>query len=660
MQDQPAGHAVPEAGSRGCIAGAQISDIRLDLCRWRRDQLPGDAQPERCGGRGDQHHEGLVARARVGEQQLVTADALDLGPWRHVDAKRTVGKAASQVGVGQAGDDHTLVVATPACRHVVRAVIAVQRDVVGHEQTARGALQHACREPQLVPIDGCPAAHLEQQPRLGVQPARATGRHLEGGWLVEQQPGAVTLDEQALAMRAVQPEVRVRCRQEAIDADMPLREHRMEDAAHPDGRRQRRFVGHQLVAGAQDLPMRAQARALLGRQHDMRAVGAEEGQQLAALHLGRQPVGAEVPCQQAGIQRCRGQQGGVAEERGRTLRGGTALRARRHGFAQGQRPIGEAEVDGAADPRMIRFQPCEEAGSGARLGRQRQRGILHNRHRMFVLAAHPRQALGFQRGRWPAVARGKPMQLQCVGAEAVAVAQRSDAKPWLPPADREVLPHGEHRPERRVLQWRVIEVLADVVLVQPHRAVVGQRNVLCVDQIDPACLACGVLQRDMPEPRRRRPGQHQRHAKAQARPLAGDLDAVPARADSARAAGPEQRRPFDAGAMAAQIEVGRTALELVAEKGVDHHVAVIDASDGAVPVHLHDQPRWAGEVIRAVQHNSMVRRNSPAGSALGPAKISTSPASNTLCRSGPRYLSSAAGSRSFSTPAAPGSKRSLP
>jgi hypothetical protein len=48
--------------------------------------------------------------------------------------------------------------------------------------------------------------------------------------------------------------------------------------------------------------------------------------------------------------------------------------------------------------------------------------------------------------------------------------------------------------------------------------------------------------------------------------------------------------------MAAEIKVGRAALELVAKEGVHRHVAVIDATNRAVPVHLHHQPRWAGEV----------------------------------------------------------------
>ena len=36
------------------------------------------------------------------------------------------------------------------------------------------------------------------------------------------------------------------------------------------------------------------------------------------------------------------------------------------------------------------------------------------------------------------------------------------------------------------------------------------------------------------------------------------------------------------------------------------------------------------------QHNSMVCRSNPVFSALGPTRISTSPASNKGCRSGPR------------------------
>ena len=60
-----------------------------------------------------------------------------------------------------------------------------------------------------------------------------------------------------------------------------------------------------------------------------------------------------------------------------------------------------------------------------------------------------------------------------------------------------------------------------------------------------------------------------------------------------------------------------------------------------------------------LQHNSMVWRSNPDCSALGPTRISTSPASNKGCRSGPSKRSSAAGSSSVTEPASPGINRSF-
>ena len=127
-----------------------------------------------------------------------------------------------------------------------------------------------------------------------IEPARAAGRHLERGRLAEQVPGSAALDEQAQSVRTEQSEVRVGGRQEAVDADVALRHHRMEDAAHPHRRRQRGLVGHEPIAGAQDLPMRPQAGALLGRHDDVRAVGTKERQQLAVGRFDRVVIGAEA------------------------------------------------------------------------------------------------------------------------------------------------------------------------------------------------------------------------------------------------------------------------------------------------------------------------------------------------------------------------------
>ena len=51
-------------------------------------------------------------------------------------------------------------------------------------------------------------------------------------------------------------------------------------------------------------------------------------------------------------------------------------------------------------------------------------------------------------------------------------------------ADAMVLAHREHGAALGVRERRVIEVLADVVLVLSHGAVVGEREVLGVDQVE--------------------------------------------------------------------------------------------------------------------------------------------------------------------------------
>ena len=45
-----------------------------------------------------------------------------------------------------------------------------------------------------------------------------------------------------LAVRLEQPEIAVRRRQQTVEAHVPLREHRVEHALHPDGRRHRSFI----------------------------------------------------------------------------------------------------------------------------------------------------------------------------------------------------------------------------------------------------------------------------------------------------------------------------------------------------------------------------------------------------------------------------------
>ncbi len=225
------------------------------------------------------------------------------------------------------------------------------------------------RQPQLVALHRGPAAHLEQQLLATIEPARAAGRHLERGRLGEQVPGGIALDEQAQAVRTEQPEVRVGGREEAVDADVALRHHRMEDATHPHRRRQRGLVGHEPIAGAQDLPMRPQAGALLGRHDDVCAVGTEERKQLAVGRFDRVVIGAEARGQFGRVEGRRTQQRRIAEQRRRTRHG--APRAAR---ADAPRAAAGAVASGSASARSTkpRSPRCWRPDDRART-RQRSR-----------------------------------------------------------------------------------------------------------------------------------------------------------------------------------------------------------------------------------------------------------------------------------------------
>jgi hypothetical protein len=139
----------------------------------------------------------------------------------------------------------------------------------------------------------------------------------------------------------------------------------------------------------------------------------------------------------------------------------------------------------------------------------------------------------------------------------------------------------------------VVDVLARVVLVQPHRAVVGERDVLDVKEVEGRRGGADVLDLDVPEPRGCRLGETKRHMEAYALPLAADVEAGLVEVDRAGTARTEQRDPRDALRAAAQHEIRRTSFQLVAEERVQHHVAAIDPPDRGVGVDLHREARRA-------------------------------------------------------------------
>ena len=77
-------------------------------------------------------------------------------------------------------------------------------------------------------------------------------------------------------MAAEQPEVGVARREEAVDAHMPLRDHRMKHAVHPRGGRERGFIGDPRASGTEQMAMRAEDLQLLGPENHMAPLSTEE------------------------------------------------------------------------------------------------------------------------------------------------------------------------------------------------------------------------------------------------------------------------------------------------------------------------------------------------------------------------------------------------
>src|SRR5579872_4188719 len=106
--------------------------------------------------------------------------------------------------------------------------------------------------------------------------------------------------------------------------------------------------------------------------------------------------------------------------------------------------------------------------------------------------------------------------------------------------DRQILPCSNHDPASWIRQWRVIEVLTDVVLVEAHRTVGCKRQILGVGDIQALQCRAGVQEAYMPEPRRcilrQQPGE--RILDAEPRACANEHPRLNAKASGT--AGPEQ------------------------------------------------------------------------------------------------------------------------
>src|SRR6476646_1088125 len=96
-------------------------------------------------------------------------------------------------------------------------------------------------------------------------------------------PLLAELNEDSLSVRAEQTQVAVHRREEPVDAHMALGDHRMKDPTHPRGGGQRCFVGREMAAGAEQMPVRPEHPQLFRSQNDVTVCAVEERQKRTAL-----------------------------------------------------------------------------------------------------------------------------------------------------------------------------------------------------------------------------------------------------------------------------------------------------------------------------------------------------------------------------------------
>ena len=363
------------AGGRG-IARRESSRVAVPRAP-RATSWPVMRSPSDVRGAGDQHHEGLAARAPVGEQQLVAADVLDAPcPASGRCGRRRRGSGGRRRCRGAARPTMPRASRVEADRHGVRRRRRRSARRGWTSGSGRAGRRATCDgEPELVPVARPPScAPRSGRPRARTASARRSGVISKADGTSSSAPAAVLLDEDPLPVRAEQAEVRVRRREKAVDADVALREHRVEHAAHPHRGRERRLVGREALAGAQDLAVRPQARALLGRaaRRARRAPGKKESSALAVA-LDRAALARRSARQLAGVELGRGNAGVRAEEASR--RAGRAApratRVRGHGLGQRERAIDEGEIGGRRWPRGDRARASRRTRAPRRARRER-------------------------------------------------------------------------------------------------------------------------------------------------------------------------------------------------------------------------------------------------------------------------------------------------
>ena len=209
----------------------------------------------------------------------------------------------------------------------------------------------------------------------------------------------------------------------------------------------------------------------------------------------------------------------------------------RRGFRQRQGPLYEREVGVRRCSRVVGLEPPEKAACGAGTRFQPHRCVLNRRHGVLVLVAQAGQPLRHPR-RGAAGAGGKPMDLERVGGEACSLPQAADEAPRVAAAHGLVLPAADHPAPRGMGERRLVEVLAHEVLVEAHRGVLRESQVLDINHVHRRGRCPRVLQHHVPVPGDCRLGQGHRHREPDARPFAGERQALPVVSHAGGARGP--------------------------------------------------------------------------------------------------------------------------
>ena len=329
---------------------------------------------------------------------------------------------------------------------------------------------------------------------------------------------------------------------------MPLRELGMEDARHPGRRRQARLVRDEPVAGAHDVAVRPEHRALLGRRDDVGAVVGEVGEQLLAGPLGVVHAGTGQRREGGQVERQRGEGRGGREERPHdgVRRGRGTRRYARLRQARGE--FGDGAVGGRRGRGVVAAVDPVEAGGQRGARRELFGAVLEHRKRVLVLEACAGQTFSRQSRRRRAVEVRAPDDLERVGAPRHCLTQTAEQQP-RDVRGRHVLPDGDRGARRPGLDRGQVEVLRDVVLVDPQLAVGRERDVLGLHDVDRRRLRTAVEDLDVPEPGGVGLGQDEADPEGQVAPGAADLGAGRRPPDLTGARGAEKRRHRDAVAL---------------------------------------------------------------------------------------------------------------